>query len=569
MEDTSKKFCQILFDVMEEKGVRDFVCSPGSRNVPLLMAAAARRNLRKHFAIDERSGAFMGMGISLVSRKPVGLICTSGTALLNYSPAVAEAYYQSVPLIVISADRPIQWIDQDDSQTLRQDDALINFVKKSYSIPAIGEDNHEMEWFVNRIANDAVLTATTGRPGPVHINIHLSEPLYKSTPLEDNRQRLIQVIEGDTIGNKEFVKSLGKKLSESKILLVAGFNTPSAPLQKVITDFSQFPNVAVMTESISNLHLEEKAYSIDSVLTAYDTDILDKLAPDIVISIGGALVSRKLKEYLRRNRQRCEHWFIGFSHTTSDPFMCLTTRFETDPVRFFRSINFIMRKCRPTSHTEDYKNRWNELKVKALELKNRFIRECEWSELKAFDTLLNNLPSDYNLFLSNGTPVRYAQIISYTLPHASYCNRGVSGIDGSLSTAIGGSIAFKGNTVLVTGDLSMAYDIGALALRETPERFKIVVIDNQGGGIFRFIPSTSELDIREEYLCQQPILPLPQLADGYGWKYFDVNNEESLKKTLPLFFSQPHKSILKISCPGEESARILKSYMALKADVVS
>ena len=175
MVDTAKRFCSILFDVLQAKGIRNVVCSPGSRNVPLLLAVAQRDDLKKHFVVDERSAAFVALGIAMVTKEPVVLVCTSGTALLDYSPAIAEAYYQALPLIVISADRPVQWIDQDDSQTLRQDNALANFVKKSYSIPSLGEDEKEMQWYVNRIANDAVIEACDSRPGPVHINIHLEK----------------------------------------------------------------------------------------------------------------------------------------------------------------------------------------------------------------------------------------------------------------------------------------------------------------------------------------------------------------------------------------------------------
>ena len=566
MEDTSKKFCSILFDILERKGVKDIVCSPGSRNVPLLLAVASRESFRKHFVVDERSAAFMGMGISLVSKRPVALVCTSGTALLDYSPAIAEAYYQSVPLIVISADRPVQWIDQDDSQTIRQDEALANFVKKSYSIPSIGEDDVEMLWYVNRIVNDAVLNATTGRKGPVHINVHISEPLGNKCQKNLLPQRIIETILSDSIGNKDVIKELAKNLSESRIMLVAGFNQPDSNLQKAITDFSRFPNVCVMAETISNLHLKEVDYSIDSVLTSYSNETLDLLSPDIVLSIGGSLVSRKLKEYLRRNAHKCHHWSVGYSHTTSDPFMALTLKIETDPIRFFRNINGALRKMRSSDPLiNNYQKEWNNLRKEASKIKDKYIKESGWSELKAFDFLLKHLPPDYNLFLSNGTPIRYAQIINYKLPHASYCNRGVSGIDGSVSTAIGGSIGYKGETLLITGDLSLSYDIGALGLNNVQENFKLIVIDNQGGGIFRFIPSTSGLDEREEYLCQSPLLPLKALAEGYEWKYYECNDENSIKSTFNNFLADKSKAIMKITCNGVLSAEILKGYMNVKS----
>lgn len=566
MTDTAKKFCNILFDVMVEKGVRDVVCSPGSRNVPLLLAAASRNSLKKHFVVDERSAAFVGLGISLVSKRPVALVCTSGTALLNYAPAVAEAYYQSLPLIIISADRPEQWIDQDDSQTLRQDEALANYVKKSYSVPAIGEDEKEMLWYVNRIANDALIEANSGRKGPVHINVHLSEPLGLKSEKQTGTQRVIETITGDTVGNRETIKNLAAQISKSKVLLVAGFNTPDSSLQKAVIEFSRFPNVAVMAETISNLHLKEDDYCIDPLLTAFGSEELDRLCPDIIISFGGALISRKLKEYLRRNANNCRHWAIGYSLTTSDPFMSLSLRINTPPVRFFRNITGALRKMPVALNVADYQKEWSRLRKLAWESKNKFIENCEWSELKAFDFILKAVPSNYNLFLSNGTAIRYAQIIRYHLPHASYCNRGVSGIDGSVSTAIGGALEYKGNTVIITGDLSMSYDIGALSLKNTPDRFKIIVIDNQGGGIFRFIPSTSGLEECEEYLCQPPLLPLKHLADGYGWDYFEADSITKLQECLSNFFGNPRKSILKVSCEGNISAKILKSYMDLRTD---
>ena len=564
MEDTTKRYCSILFDVLKDQGVKDVVCSPGSRNVPLLIAAACRKEFKKHFVVDERSAAFVGLGISLVSKKPVALICTSGTALLNYAPAVAEAYYQSIPLIIISADRPEQWIDQDDSQTLRQDHALDNYVKKSYSIPAFGEEMPEMQWYVNRIANDAVSEACNGRKGPVHINVHLSEPLGRKHECDPGRERIIQTLTADSFNNKEIYKELAAEIAHSNVLLVAGFMQPDSKLQNVVTDFCRLPNVAVMAETISNLHLKEGDTSVDSVLTAYSEEELERHAPDIVISIGGALVSRKLKEYLRRNAGKCSHWSVGYSHVTTDPFMALTKRIETQPSRFFRNIHLYLRKSEIKKDCADYKERWTNLRFKATEWKNKFVAESEWSELKAFEILLNRLPHDYNLFLSNGTSVRYAQIISYALPHASYCNRGVSGIDGSISTAIGGGSAYRGKSLIVTGDLSMAYDIGALSLKMVPENFKIVVIDNQGGGIFRFIPSTSGLEEREEYLCQQQILPMKQLAEGYGWCYFEASDEAQLKDEFSKFLSCENKAILKVNVDGELSAKILREYMNLK-----
>lgn len=562
--DTDKKYCSILFDIFEQHGIKDIVCSPGSRNVPLLLAASARDSFKKHFCVDERSAAFMALGIALVSQKPVVLICTSGTALLDYSPAIAEAYYQGIPLIVISADRPIQWIDQDDSQTLRQDNAINNFVKKSFSIPADINEEDELLWYVNRVSNEACILAKQDKAGPVHLNVHIGEPLGKTAECRPNTQRIIHNLRADTIGNKEVIKELAHKFANSKVCIIAGFMQPDSALQKALSQFCKLSNVVVFAETISNIHLNSSEYIVDSVLTAYETDELDKCSPDLIISIGGALVSRKLKEFLRRHAGKGENWSVGFSNLLSDPFMSLSLKLEVDPVRFFRNLYASVRKFKISEAADKYAEKWKSLRENAISLKNNFIENAEWSEIKAFDIVLNSIPSTYNLFLSNGTPVRYAQIIRYPLPHASYCNRGVSGIDGSVSTAVGGAIAYKGKTLLITGDLSFMYDMGALTQHEIPDRFKIIVIDNQGGGIFRFIPSTKDLSIREEYLCMNPRLPVENMAESFGCKYFEADNTKNLKEILPSFFSSEQKSILKISCDGELSAEILKNYMTIK-----
>lgn len=568
--DTDKTFCSILMDVMERHGVKEVVCSPGSRNAPLLIAAAARKSLHCNVVVDERSAAFMALGIAMVSRRPVALICTSGTALLNYGPAVAEAYYQSVPLIVVSADRPEQWIDQDDSQTLRQYEALANYVKKSYQLPSWGNDDRELQWYANRIANDAMIEATSRRRGPVHINVRLGEPLGRKVERTTLFPRVIEMITADTISDIREIKNLAKKVVESKVMLVAGFMPPDNRLRRSVEELERLPNFVVMGETLSNLNVGRFDTAVDNVLTAYSEKELDEMAPDVVISVGGSLVSRKLKEYLRRNSPKCEHWSVGWNHTTTDCFMSLTKRIETDPALFFRKIVGIAKRYYASSglnETECYSRMWMEMRRSAVESKNEAFEKRhrgEWCELSALKTLFDRLPAECNLFLSNGTAVRYAQILSESFPHASYCNRGVSGIDGSVSTAIGGAKAYKRMTVVVTGDMSMAYDVGSLALPDIPDATRIVVIDNRGGGIFRFIPTTSGLPEREEYFCTRPNLPMPYLAEGYGWDYVEVTDSTGLEAALDSFFKPGRKKIMRVVCDGERSAELLKEYMNIK-----
>lgn len=564
--DTDKIFCSILMEVMASHGVKDVVCSPGTRNAPLLLAVANRKELKSHVVIDERSAAFMALGLAAVSRRPVMLVCTSGTALLNYAPAVAEAFYQSVPLIVVSADRPGQWIDQDDSQTIRQFEALSNFVKKSYDIPAFGDDDEEMRWYVNRMCNDAAAEALSGRQGPVHINVALGGELGRKIDRNDRKERIINILTAEGFVNKEVVKELGKELAGKRVMFVAGFMPPSARMTRAVAELCSMPNVVPFCETISNLHIGSDASDVDAVLTAFHRKDLAAYAPDLVISVGGALVSRMLKEYLRDNKEKIEHWTIGYQRTTVDCFMSLTKRIEVQPSRFIYQLAKAAGKY-VKKDENSYSEEWKKLRHKAIAVKSAYIENVGWSELKAFRHILESMTDRTNIFLSNGTTVRYAQILGHYSAHASYCNRGVSGIDGSASTAVGGAIAYGKETVLITGDMSMAYDINALALKEVPDRMKIIVIDNRGGGIFRFISTTSSLEEREDYFCSAPLLPLRHLAEGYGWYYEEVSDEESLAERLPHFLHIPSKGIMKVSCPPEYSAEVLKNYFRAKASL--
>lgn len=568
-EDTANRACRIVLDVAMAHGVTTAVCSPGSRNAPLLIAAASRRELRKHIVIDERSAAFVALGIAATSRRPVALICTSGTAMLNYAPAVAEAYYQHLPLIVVSADRPQQWIDQDDSQTIRQYEALANIVKRSYDIDGGNNPDEERLWMANRLVNDAMCVAT-GRPeGPVHINVRLSPPLGAKSATATAPTRIIRMVSPEGIPDKSTMARLADRVAAARVLVVAGFMPPDNRLNEAMARIAALPNVAVMAETISNLHLPGRLWAIDVTLSTLSPRDKEQLRPDIIISIGGALVSRQIKEYMRDCTQ-AENWVVGYSHTTADCFKNLSTRIEADRARFIRQIAALTSRRKnitEASGAGSYATLWAQARARSIESAESFIGNAPWSELKAFDIILRGLPLSANLHLSNGTSIRYAQITMRKMPHACYCNRGVSGIDGTTSTAIGSSLAYKGMTVLITGDMSMAYDVGALGLRLVGDKFRLIVIDNGGGGIFRFISSTSGLEELDDYFCVDPATPYEGLSKAWEWRYIEAASEEELKQKLPAFFDPTAgKTMLRVKCDPETGAATLKRFMRRAAE---
>lgn len=571
-QDTGVDNAREILDVLEARGVKTFFISPGSRNTPLLIGLEARTGIKKYIINDERTAAFSALGYSLASQEPAALVCTSGTAMYNYSPAIAEAFYQHVPLIAITADRPAQWIDQDDSQTLRQYGALDKIVKRSFDIHAdagVGSKcasdlfGTEKEWYANRVANEAVTIATSPTCGPVHINMQFANPLNLLTDYSPHNLRIVETVRGENRLSKQTLQLLAERIADKHVLVVAGYMPPCRSLNSAIAEFSSLPNVAVMCETISNLHLGAESFMIDSLLTQISDRELVSLRPDIIITIGGALVSRMLKEFLRKN-EGSEHWSLSQTEIPADCMQRLSLHIDADPAKFFsdmagfvKSIQKDVIKPAPT-----YNYSVSQLRTRAAAKTDLFIHESGWSELKALDILFCSIPENYNLFVSNGTCIRYAQLLTRSAQHACWCNRGVSGIDGSNATAFGASLAYHGTTLLLTGDMSFAYCPEILQLKNMGGDLRIVIVNNSGGGIFRFIKTTRELDIREKYFCNAPGLPLQGLADIYGWHYRSASGIAELQDAIAYLIATP-RTILEIKVDAQTSAETLIKYMNL------
>lgn len=548
-----KYSCQIVASLLQVHGVKHVVMSPGSRNAPLIMAMKNRSGICTHNVIDERVAAFIALGMAQVSGEPVALICTSGTALLNYAPAVAEAYYQHLPLIVISADRPRQWIDQDDSQTIRQPGALDNFVRYSCDLPDFEDPNGEMSWYAGRCMNDAMLAAVAPPYGPVHVNVQLSEPLTAEFPVMPDI-RIVTELHGDhTLCGAEVCK-LAEMAKGRKIMVVAGFMAPSQVMTEGINELACLPNVTVLADNIANLHCDRAINMVDRVLSLVKHDDV-VLQPQIVISMGGALVSRNLKSYLR-NCTGLEHWSVGLTDTSADVFRHLTKRIKSIPDIFIHAFADALKQEHPS---DGYNAVWQNVSEMATLRHNFKLSATPWSTLKAFSIIWPAIPENTNVQLSNGTCVRYAQLFYNPEIHAVYGNRGVSGIDGSTSTAAGASVLYPNTTLLITGDMSFAYDLGALSTFAV-ERLKIVVINNRGGGIFRFIKSTRNIPGLEQDFCVDPKLDLCSIAKSFGLEFFRVSCEDELRSALPAFFRQTSKSIMEIVVDSVTDAQALIDY---------
>ena len=556
MQNTSHKTCHRIADLLVSRGVRYAVVSPGSRNAPLLIALSREERINKVVVVDERSAGFVALGISGATQRPVAVVCTSGTAVLNLAPAIAEAYYQQCPLLVITADRPQAWIDQNDSQTMRQNGVFANFVKKSYSLASVIESD-EQSWYVNRILNEAYFEATSGTCRPVHINIHIGEPIYSLCEAEDSGFRPIDRAESSETLATSRAKSLAEQIAHSqRVMVVCGFMHTDERLETLLRAMAQRENVVVLAEHLAQIEGERIINCIDAALSAIPSDRSTDFAPDLLIYVGGAPVSRLMKQYLRTYAAHAEQWRVGLDENIIDTMQGITMQLHTGATQFFEDILALNHEiCR-----SDYSAKWMHLLHQGLESTRDFASRQPWSDFKAMDIIMQSLNDDVTLHLSNGLTVRYAQLFERVSGVAYLCNRGVSGIDGCTSTALGASLVSEKPVLLITGDMSFAYDVNGLASQYNSSRLKIVVICNDGGGIFRFIKGPSALPELEQYFEVKRHIDVAKYAAAFGFDYFEAASEEALSQNLKRLLACDKAAILAVTTPGEINADVLRNF---------
>lgn len=552
---SDKEGVNLLTEILVAKGVKRVVLSPGSRNAPLIIAFARMAEAEHFVVVDERSAAFFALGMAQQSGGAVALVCTSGTALLNYAPAVAEAYYQRLPLIVVSADRPEEWTDQDDSQTIRQRGVLRSLVKASYQL--IAEIRTEEErWYVNRLVNEAVNCALGGRRGPVHLNVPLHEPLYGLCRRERPDARIIERVDVARVPDAEALKEYtGMFNACPRVMILAGCHLPDGNLKAALHQLAFLPNVVVLSEYPANLDSPLHIGTIDRVLAVLEESEKADFVPDLLITYGGPLISKHVKAYLRRYRP-CRHWRIERGEQAIDTFQVLSAQIDADAGVFFP---LLARDARPVS--SDYAARWKEKRELARQRHEAFAAGVPWSDWKAFQVILPALPAGCALQLANSTPVRYAQLFEYGQLARVDANRGTSGIDGSTSTAVGAARLNPGVTVLITGDMSFMYDSNALWNKYITPRLKIIVMKNGGGGIFRFLPGSSQAEELEECFETVYDADVQGFAALHRFRYFSASDAAALERTLPDFFGEQERpAILAVETPRKVNAEVLRDY---------
>lgn len=487
---SNKENVNILTSLLLEYGVSDAVVCPGSRNAPIVHNLSVCEAIRCRPVTDERSAAFYALGLAIATKRPTVVCVTSGSALLNVMPAVAEAAYQHVPLVVISADRPQQWIDQLDGQTIPQSDALERFVRKAVQLPE--PHNDEERWLCRRLVNEAMHLATCRQGAPVHINVPISEPLF-----EFDTEQLPQLSRFNNI-KRAAIKDASMDMPEAfheakRPMIVIGQLAHGTISHETIRSLSE--KYVVMSEPLSNpsymtIHFDEAIRYIVSDNSSINDDEDDKTAyyPDYVIYVGDTLVSKPARRFLR-NAKAPSCLITPDAADIHDPLMTLTDIVECDS----DSINALLASLCEAPDTDErcrFHDRWQSFLDACAAHADAYAPEhSQMATVKYFEEQLADLDIDICVHYANSSAVRLACIYAQ---HYVWCNRGVNGIEGSLSTAAGFSLATHDMTVCVIGDLSFFYDQNALWNSNLRGNLRIILLNNRGGGIFRQLPGLSD-----------------------------------------------------------------------------
>jgi len=552
---SDKENISLLADIFVKKGLTDIVISPGSRNAPIILSFANRIGINAFSIVDERSAAFFALGLALNSKKTIAIACTSGSAVLNYASAISEAYYQKIPLLVITADRPPHLIDVGDGQTIIQKNIYRNYIKKSYQLPVLLNTKEKFKAAEN-IINEAINKSLFPQAGPVHINIPFDEPIYGTTnqQISGKASKIDNIL--PVISQNQIEKIAAKWNGSKKVLIITGQATVNNEIIQILERISANNNTVVLTETTSNLFSDKFIDTIDNIISTINKNEFELFKPEILITFGGQVVSKMVKKFLRNNKPEI-HWHISPSGEKMDTYFSLTDVIVSNESEFFNSIISFLQPINST-----YTSLWSERKKNIDIKKKKYLSKIEYSDFKVIDLILKHIPEDTILHLGNSTPVRYSQLFGSKQGIEYNSNRGVSGIDGQVSTAAGYAFNSDKLNVLITGDLGFLYDSNGLMNKYLKPNLKIIVINNSGGGIFKFIPGPDTTPNLEEFFVAKHNWKAEHICKAFDVNYSRIENIDELNSILPNFLTAERRTIevLEILTPSDKNGVVLRDY---------
>ena len=550
---SSKQSINRLAYICHKNGIKDIIFSAGSRNAPVVIAFTESGLFNCLSIPDERVAAFVAMGMAQASGKPTLICCTSGSAAANYTPAICEAYYQGIPMIVLTADRPVEMIDQGAGQSIRQYNMYNNFIKASYQFIQEASTPEELQANDN-VAQKAVQIAMEDTKGPVHINLPFKEPLYQ-TSSEFNPEEIVWQSYELEKKKRSFSDEESEIWRSSKRkMILYGMDQPNSELQGKIQTVCSRGDIVLLTETCSNILVEDKIECIDRVITTISK--WDDYQPDLLITIGGPVISKKIKKHFLHNKP-IYHWDV-YTDRAENTFQALTHEFQLSPSEFLEAI-----EQEESVNDQAYITKWRDKNNAVRNKHEDFISSLPYSDMSVFKEIIESLPTGSVVHLANSTPVRYAQLFDQRKDLLYLSNRGVSGIDGCTSTALGYALAKPDKlNIVITGDLAFFYDSNAFFHQHQAPNLKVIMINNSGGGIFRIIEGPSTTNSLDKIFESKHSFNAKGIADTYGIEYSSMDETNFSVAGLFEFLNEDTDApaMLEIKTPNEVNDKVLKQY---------
>lgn len=546
---SDKENVNILTSLLVKRGVKCAVVCPGSRNAPIVHNLNACAEIDCYPVTDERSAGFFALGLSQIEDEPVVVCVTSGSALLNVAPAVAEAYYQHRKLIVISADRPASMIGQLQGQTLVQPGALDHYVRRSVSLPEPHDDTEH--WYCNRLVNEALIEMKRGEGGPVHINVPISEPLFGFTvkSLPDERVVELHEAEPDFNGLSRLSRDF-KKAKRPMILIGQSKLDDLDACGNPMMDLMRY--AVVLSEKTGNDMMSPSCY-IDEVLIEIEGDE-DKYMPDFIVYMGGAFVSKRIRQFLQKARG-VRTVVVNRDGALHDVFMNATDVFQATMTETLSALAIEVYNKAPTA----YLRKWNALLEKCMAHETAYIPAfSQMTAVRYLFEVTGSTECEYQF--ANSMAVRLGLIYSPVYIHV---NRGVNGIEGCLSTAVGFASGIEQMVVCVIGDLSFFYDQNALWNNNLTNNLRILLLNNGGGGIFRGLSGLKESPASEILVAGAHQTNAEGICEQNNVHYLSAHNMEELEKGMDVL-ADPNSMfpvLLEVFTDSEEDERVFREYL--------
>ncbi|WP_423217196.1 thiamine pyrophosphate-binding protein [Streptococcus equinus] len=509
----------ILVEVLKNNNITDFVISPGGTNIPVIRAVQDDPFFNCYSVVDERSAAYVAIGIYLQKKMPVALVCTSAQATRNYIPGLTEAFYKRVPILAITMEKHPRFKYQEYMQAPDQTSLPKDSVKESFELPFISDINDY--YHSSRLVNEAVLELSRNGLGPVQLCVP-----WLDFPLEDLKPAI------KTIRSFRANSVSTENLSNKKILVVIGEHTPfSKEEKKAIDSFCEKTNSVVYINHLSNFKNE---YSVEGNLFLLTSNLSDikEVSPDILISIGGQTGDYPFYlAFSRNNLEGIEHWRICDDGKVVDTYDKLTRVYQGSIVEFFNSVNS---ECLNHSFFELWDNKVSEMKTNL---------EVPFSQVSIAQYLHDKIPSNSILQFSILNSLRIWNMFSLDPSIECYSNVGAFGIDGGMSTLIGQSLASDKLSFMVIGDLAFFYDMNSLSIRQLKENVRILLVNNNGGIEFKLHGENKEETDR--FIAAADYHGSAKgWAESCGFDYYAIHNMEELKEVTPNFVSKSKRPII-------------------------